>query len=65
LLVCKGAPNLLKKVNFIYTEINREELYKGCVLIDELDNYLETFGFKRVLTKWTEFNWGDALYVKK
>jgi FkbM family methyltransferase len=64
LLVCKGATELLKRVKFIYTEINKEELYKGCVLIDELDNYLINFGFKRVLTKWTEFNWGDALYVK-
>ena len=64
LLVCKGALNILKQINYIYVEINKEELYVGCALVEDLDSFLEEHGFKRVLTKWTEFNWGDALYVR-
>ncbi len=64
LLVCKGATTILNQINYIYTEINREELYVGCALIDQLDSFLAEKGFKRVLTKWTDFEWGDALYVK-
>jgi FkbM family methyltransferase len=64
LLVLKGSENILKQINYIYIEINREELYVGCALIEELDIFLKEKGFERVLTKWTDFNWGDALYVK-
>jgi FkbM family methyltransferase len=64
LLVLKGSEKILNQINYIYVEINREELYVGCALIEELDSYLKEKGFKRVLTKWTDFNWGDALYVK-
>jgi hypothetical protein len=41
-----------------------EELYKGCALVEELDRYLAVYGLKRIRTHMTEFNWGDALYLK-
>jgi hypothetical protein len=44
-----------------------EELYEGCCLIDELDEYLKSFGFERKITKlWDDgaVGWGDALYIK-
>jgi hypothetical protein len=25
---------------------------------------LKEYGFKRVLTQWTDVKWGDALYLK-
>lgn len=64
LLALHGAKSSLKFVDAIYTEINEEHVYKGACLVGELDTYLATFGFKRVMTNMTQYMWGDALYVK-
>ena len=64
LLVLKGGKNLLSKMKYIYIEVNREELYRDCCLVWQLDEWLKDFGFTRVFTKWTQYNWADALYVK-
>lgn len=61
--VLKGATETLKGIEYIYTEVNREELYEKCAMVDELDNFL--FDFTRVETKWTNRGWGDALYIRK
>lgn len=52
------------KVEYIYTEVNREHIYQDCCLVEELDEFLGRFGFQRVETFWTDWNWGDAFYVK-
>ncbi len=65
LLALKGATHWLKYVDAINTEVNYEELYEGCVLIDELDEFLDQYGFHRVATKTPHPSWGDAFYVKK
>lgn len=59
----KGFASRIQRMNWIYTEVNKEELYAGCCLVDDLDKYLQESGFSRVATRWTEFGWGDALYV--
>lgn len=59
----KGFEQSLGEVNWIYSEVNRKELYEGCGLVWELDQYLSQFGFKRVVSKWSHHGWGDALYV--
>jgi FkbM family methyltransferase len=59
----RGFGNRISEVKWIYCEVNREELYEGCCLISDLDEYLKDRGFKRAVTKWTEHGWGDALYV--
>jgi hypothetical protein len=64
LLALKGATEALEYPKAIYVEVNTEEVYKGCALMEELDRYLAVYGMKRVLTHLTEFNWGDALYLK-
>jgi len=61
----KGFGDFLNKIEYIYTEINIKPLYKECVLIDELDNFLNSKGFSRVETCWTTHGWGDALYIRK
>jgi FkbM family methyltransferase len=63
LLALKGAIESLKHVKVIYTEVNTNELYKDCALIGEIDEFLSTFGFKRVLTNMTPHGWGDAIYI--
>jgi FkbM family methyltransferase len=64
LLALKGFGNLLNNIKYIYTEINTNTLYKDCALVSEIDEYLSKYGFKRVETSMTEFEWGDALYIK-
>jgi len=64
LMALKGAKDALEFPKAIYIEVNIEELYKGCSLLPELDNYLSTYGFRRTLTKITEYGWGDALYLR-
>lgn len=65
LLVLKGFGDYLKKIRYIYTEVNTDYLYKDCALISEIDSYLKEFDFVRVETNMTNFSWGDALYVNK
>ena len=61
----KGFGSRIKEIKWIYSEVNKDELYEGCCLVSELDDYLSGFGFSRSATRWTEFGWGDALYVNK
>jgi len=62
----KSMEKYLQHVHYIYTEVNTEEVYKGCNLIGEIDAYLGGFGFTRVTQHiYKEYGWGDAFYMKK
>lgn len=61
----KGMEEYLNKVDYLYTEVNSDYVYKECALITELDEYLQQFGLFRVETKWTDCKWGDAFYIRK
>ena len=63
LLALKGATETIKHAKVLYLEVNSKELYKDCALINEIDEYLSQFNFKRVLTNMTIHKWGDALYI--
>jgi FkbM family methyltransferase len=63
--VIKSAGDLVGKFDYIYCEVNDEELYQGCALIGDIDAYLYEYGFVCKKTHWTRNHWGDALYVKK
>ena len=60
----KGAVHILPHIKAIYAEVNEKMLYEGAGLLPELDEYLATFNFKRVITNMTRHGWGDALYIK-
>ena len=61
----KSMEKYLQHVQYIYTEVNTEEVYKGCNLIGEIDTYLSGFGFQRVAQNiLKQFGWGDAFYMK-
>jgi FkbM family methyltransferase len=62
--VLRGSKELLEKCDAIYTEVNSEQVYNNCGLINDIDVLLGSYGFKRVETYWTEVKWGDALYLK-
>ncbi len=61
-----GRQATLKSVNAIYTQVNFQELYEGCALIGEIDDFLDSHDFQRVAVK-TPFHpfYGDAFYLKK
>lgn len=60
-----GMGELLHKALYLYIEVNKEELYKECSLVEQIDEYVAHFGFKRVETSWAgNTGWGDALYIK-
>jgi len=61
----KGMAEFLPKIDYIYSEVNSDYVYEGCALVTELDEYLLQFGLHRVETKWTEYKWGDAFYIRK
>ena len=63
----KGCGDKLSKIDYIYIEINRKELYLNNPHVSEIDNYLRNYDFLRVKTIWASSNlpFGDALYIKK
>jgi hypothetical protein len=60
--VLKGATDTLRHIDYLYCEINRDEVYEGCAKVWELDAFLN--GFTRVETSWQGGSWGDAIYIK-
>jgi hypothetical protein len=57
----------LSQIEYIYSEVNGSYVYEDCCLINELDDFLSQYGFKRVETQWCgndSSGWGDAFYIK-
>jgi FkbM family methyltransferase len=63
--VFKGGSEYLHSIDYVMTEVNRAELYKGCARVEQLDEFLGAYGFDRVETTWDGVTWGDAFYIKK
>lgn len=63
--VLKGAEKTLENIDYLYCEVNRNEVYEGNAYIEEIDNYLSNYNMRRVETFWWyDGPWGDALYIK-
>lgn len=66
LLALEGAKQTLNFIDAINIEVNYDELYEGCSLVHELDEFLNTYGFDRIATiSPYHKSWGDAFYIKK
>lgn len=67
LLALRGMDSWLTTGRWIYTEVNTEELYKGCVLLPELEAFLLERRFRlseiRLFSK--SHGWGDALFSRE
>lgn len=63
--VFKGGEDVLRRIDYIYTEVNRDELYKDCARVDDVTKFLGKFGFELKEIWWEGVTWGDALYVKQ
>ncbi|MEQ1830586.1 MAG: FkbM family methyltransferase, partial [Pirellula sp.] len=67
LMALHGAPGLLQHIEAITSEVNFEELFDGCGLIDDLELHLESQGFDShpvVISSPFHTSWGDAFYVR-
>lgn len=64
LQVLKGACGTLNAIQYVYCEVNRDEVYEGCAKVWELDAFLGELGFIRKETSWAGGTWGDAIYIK-
>lgn len=63
--VLKGAINTLKYIDYVYTEVNVDEVYENCTRLYELDEFLTLHGFERVEIDLSGQTWGDAFYVRR
>jgi FkbM family methyltransferase len=62
--VLKGASKTLTHIDYVYCEVNRDEVYENNAFIEQIDEYLSQYNLVRVETDWGGEIWGDALYVK-
>ncbi len=62
--VLMGADKVLENVKYVYTEVNKDEVYENCTRVERLDFLLNKF--ERVETgRWVSNMWSDALYIRK
>lgn len=60
----KGAENTLNHVDYIMSEINRDEVYENCAKLEHLIDFLKSYGFVLVETCWDGGTWGDGFFIK-
>ncbi|HLG90826.1 MAG TPA: FkbM family methyltransferase [Candidatus Saccharimonadales bacterium] len=61
----KGAEKTLKHIDYIVSEINRDELYEDCARVEQLVEFLALHGFELVEEAWVGGSWGDGLFIRK
>jgi FkbM family methyltransferase len=61
----RGAEELLKQMQYVYIEVQTENVYDGAPLLPEYDAFLQERGFDRVeLSLVPGQGWGDSLYIR-
>jgi len=61
----RGMGDKLNEFDYLYLELNKRETYIGCGLINEIDEYVYGYGFKRVeVAKWVGDCWTDGFYTR-
>lgn len=64
-LAIEGMGDLIKNIEWALLEVNKKEVYKGCMTIDNMDYFMLQRGFERVETGvWVAESWTDALYKR-
>lgn len=62
LLALKGATKFLDQIDYIYTEVNLDDVYVNCAKADEVVAFLNDHGFRVMMLQWDGHGWGDALF---
>ena len=61
----RGMGELLDRVNYVYTEVNKKKVYVDCAQIEEIEEFLRQKGFAKVCVRWIpKKGWGDALFIR-
>ena len=60
-----GFGSYVTYFDYIYLEVYLESLYKECALLHEIDEFMESVGFQRRVTKIKRANWGDVFYTRR
>jgi FkbM family methyltransferase len=63
--VFKGAAKTLENIDYIMSEINRDELYENCARVEQLIEFLSPYGFELVEENWVGGTWGDGFFIKR
>ena len=63
--VFKGSKKTLENIDYIMSEINRDEVYENCAKLNELIEFLTPYGFELVEQTWDGGTWGDGFFIKK
>jgi FkbM family methyltransferase len=64
MLALDGLGKELDHFKHLYLEVNESELYKGCPLVDDLDQWLIHRGFVPKDVHMTGSGWGDKYYQR-
>ena len=64
LLALRGMELTLPKFDNVYVEVNQDELYQGCALVDEIDDFLARHGYVGKSCFMTGNGWGDKFYQR-
>lgn len=60
-----GCGELLNKFGAVYLEVNELPLYEGCALKNEVEEFLNGYGFNPVEEFiYKQWGWGDEFFVK-
>ena len=62
--VFKGFGDYMNKIDIVIAEVNRDEVYSGCAMIEDIEKYLSQYGLKQASVYWQSTSWGDAIYVR-
>jgi len=61
----KSMESYLNNIDYIYSEVNTEEVYKNCDQMADLTTYLAKHNFRLADARiYKQFGWGDAFYIK-
>jgi FkbM family methyltransferase len=63
--VFKGAEKTLTHIDYIMSEINRDEVYQNGARVEQLIEFLSPYGFELVEQTWDGETWGDGFFVNK
>lgn len=64
LLALYGAPKLLEQIDYLYLEVQTDNVYDGAPLLDEIQEFLTEFTLVE-LGMVEGQGWGDALFTRK
>jgi FkbM family methyltransferase len=64
--VLNGGERAVSRMKAVFCEVNAEEMYEGCPLVGEIDDWMDKHGLSRRWTDWCgpEKSYGDAIYVR-